>query len=296
MDVTTRLFKLLRGFGTVCYSVSPRGAMRLIEFCLPLRPMETRHPALPHPIPNTGIDNMLAHLWPSMPAYVAVPPLVVNENDWAVSTIRGSSAAKAPAADTFPADAFLTILEEVGVTDETVIGLRASHDATLATTDLRRAGWGGFDISAAPSALAKALRDRAVPEGFDLLHLGTRDGHAEILSGVLPAFRPRVVVLPVEHAVRAADLHPSRRAGEQDRADLLRGHPLYPGLARELGYSLHLCPEAPDHALLLRGDVHRRSGEPWEDLSIPAAKCLPAAVDAAAWLPQRAGDEVRLWQ
>ncbi|WP_043837006.1 glycosyltransferase family 25 protein [Muricoccus aerilatus] len=292
VEVASRLFKLLRGFGTVCYSVSPRGAMRLIEFCLPLRPMETRHPALPHPMPNTGIDNMLAHLWPSMLAYVAVPPLVLNENDHDLSTVQGSARGRVAAADTFPGDAFLTIFEEVGATDETAIGLRTSHDAVLATSDLRRAGWGGFDIAVRPAMLLKALQDRAVPAGFDLLHLGTGQGHAEILSCLLPSFRPRVVVLPVEHSVGAAELQASR--GERtDATDGILRHPVYRKMARAFGYSLHACPEAPRHALMLRGDVTCRSGEPWADL---ADERHDRVLPGDGWPSPAAREEVRLWQ
>lgn len=291
VEVASRLFRLLRGFGTVCYSVSPRGAMRLIEFCLPLRPMETRHPALPQPMPNTGIDNMLAHLWPSMPAYVAVPPLVLNENDHDLSTVQGSARGRVAAPDPFPGDAFLTIFERVGATDETAIGLRASHDAVLATADLRRAGWGGFDIAVRPTMLIKAMRDRAVPEGFDLLHFGTERGHAEVLSLLLPSFRPRVVVLPVERALAASDLRASRAEPVLDATEGILRHPDYQRIARAFGYSLHACPEAPRHALLLRGDVTGRSGEPWTDLATEAR-----ATGGTAWPQPTAREEVRLWQ
>ena len=87
-DVQARLFPNLRSLGTVCYSVSPRGAARLIGFCLPFRPMETMHPGMDRPLCNDGIDNMMAHLWPQMRAYVSVPPLVLTPNELSASTVQ----------------------------------------------------------------------------------------------------------------------------------------------------------------------------------------------------------------
>jgi len=86
--IESRLFRLQGGFGTVCYSISPRGAKRLLEFCMPLRPMLVQHPGYPQLMPNTGIDNMMAKAWPAMQAYVAVPPLAVTDNDHAASTVQ----------------------------------------------------------------------------------------------------------------------------------------------------------------------------------------------------------------
>ena len=86
--VDSRLFRLFGAFGTACYSISPRGARRLLDFCLPLRPMMVQHPSLPGPLPNTGIDSMIAKLWPSMQAFVAVPPLAITDNEHAISTVQ----------------------------------------------------------------------------------------------------------------------------------------------------------------------------------------------------------------
>ncbi len=95
-EVETRLFANLRSLGTVCYSVSPRGAARLIGFCLPLRPMETMHPGMDRPLCNDGIDNMMAHLWPQMRAYVSMPPLVLTPNDLSASTVQPRADMPAP--------------------------------------------------------------------------------------------------------------------------------------------------------------------------------------------------------
>ena len=87
-QIESRLFRIRSGFGTIGYSISPRGARRLLDFCMPLRPMSLHYPGYPKPLPNTGIDNMMAQLYPHMAAYVAVPPLVVTDNYHSTSTVQ----------------------------------------------------------------------------------------------------------------------------------------------------------------------------------------------------------------
>jgi hypothetical protein len=86
--VETTLFRNLRSLGTVCYSISPRGARRLFEVCTPLRPLDTFHPGINRVLPNSGIDNVMAHAAPFMDAFVSVPPLVLTENDRGASTVQ----------------------------------------------------------------------------------------------------------------------------------------------------------------------------------------------------------------
>lgn len=86
--IDSRLFRLRAGFGTLGYSISPRGARRLLDHCLPLRPMSIHYPGYDRPLPNTGIDNMMAQAYPHMATYVAIPPLVVTDNYHATSTVQ----------------------------------------------------------------------------------------------------------------------------------------------------------------------------------------------------------------
>ena len=86
--VESRLFRLRAGFGTIGYSISPRGARRLLDYCMPLRPMSLQYPGYERTLANTGIDNMMVQLYPRMAAYVAVPPLVVTDNYHAMSTVQ----------------------------------------------------------------------------------------------------------------------------------------------------------------------------------------------------------------
>lgn len=84
--IAPQAYRLLRAFGTVCYSISPAGAGRMHKHCLPIRPMESFYPGLNRTLPNEGIDRMMNAAYPQLRAYVCFPPLVVTENDHATST------------------------------------------------------------------------------------------------------------------------------------------------------------------------------------------------------------------
>lgn len=83
-------YRLQRSLGTLCQSVSPRGAAKLLAHCLPIRPMEAFYPVLNRVLPNTGIDNMMNELYPRINAYVCLPPLAISRNEHAQSTVQGS--------------------------------------------------------------------------------------------------------------------------------------------------------------------------------------------------------------
>ncbi|MDX8495157.1 glycosyltransferase family 25 protein [Mesorhizobium sp. VK22B] len=65
--------------GTVCYSVSPRGARALLEWCLPIRPMIVDFAGFGLRLNNTGIDCIMAGVMPSLKAYACLPPLVISD-------------------------------------------------------------------------------------------------------------------------------------------------------------------------------------------------------------------------
>ena len=83
---TPRLFRLLRAFGSPCYSVSPKGAAILRRHCLPLRPMQVHFPGLDRTLANKGIDIMMIDLYPGMNAFVSFPPLAITKNRHDIST------------------------------------------------------------------------------------------------------------------------------------------------------------------------------------------------------------------
>lgn len=83
-----QLFRLIRSFGVICYTVSPAGAKKLLERCLPVRAMTISVPGVNARLPNYGIDIMMSSVYPDLNAYVGFPPLAVTRNEHASSTVQ----------------------------------------------------------------------------------------------------------------------------------------------------------------------------------------------------------------
>ena len=81
LSITPTLYALQRAYGTVCYTLSPKGAALLLEKAVPLRPMEVFFPGLGKNMPNTGIDVVLSSLYPQIIALVSFPPLVLTKHE-----------------------------------------------------------------------------------------------------------------------------------------------------------------------------------------------------------------------
>ena len=78
-EIEPALFRAHYLLGTVCYSVSPRGARALLDWCLPIRPMIVDFAGFGLRLNNTGIDCIMAGVMPSLKAYVCLPPLVISD-------------------------------------------------------------------------------------------------------------------------------------------------------------------------------------------------------------------------
>lgn len=87
-DRSSVAYRLFRTLGIHCYAISPAGAAKLLQFCVPLREMSTLHPLADHEYPNTGIDNMMAHVFPAINAYAAFPPVAISRNFHGSSTVQ----------------------------------------------------------------------------------------------------------------------------------------------------------------------------------------------------------------
>lgn len=81
-------YRLREAIGLVCYSVSPKGARALCDFCLPLRRMSARSVGLKGALPNSGIDVMMLAAYPRLQAFISFPPLVLTKNLLATSTVQ----------------------------------------------------------------------------------------------------------------------------------------------------------------------------------------------------------------
>jgi GR25 family glycosyltransferase involved in LPS biosynthesis len=82
------LLRLRRAFGSPGYTVTPRGARRLIEYCIPIRELSVRFAPFRKPFPNTGVDLAMNAAYDQLDAYVSFPPLLITPNDRAVSTVQ----------------------------------------------------------------------------------------------------------------------------------------------------------------------------------------------------------------
>jgi len=83
-------FRLLRCFGTVAYTVTPRGAKKLRDVALPIAPFEIPIPMISPRFPNNGIDIVMNRAYPELDAFVSFPPIAVTKNEHERSTVRGS--------------------------------------------------------------------------------------------------------------------------------------------------------------------------------------------------------------
>ncbi|MGO9108946.1 MAG: glycosyltransferase family 25 protein [Thermoguttaceae bacterium] len=85
LDVDPVPLRLLGAFGTLCYSVSPKGAQLLRSLCFPLRNEQIPIPGLGRALANFSIDVMMNKYYRTLRAFVSFPPLAWSENDKATS-------------------------------------------------------------------------------------------------------------------------------------------------------------------------------------------------------------------
>jgi GR25 family glycosyltransferase involved in LPS biosynthesis len=91
-----RAFPLRSSAGTLCYTLSPGGARRLLARCLPIGAAQAvwaEDPA--RGWDNTGVDVEMSRHYGALRSFVCVPPLAISPNAHAQSTIRGLPAAAA---------------------------------------------------------------------------------------------------------------------------------------------------------------------------------------------------------
>jgi glycosyl transferase, family 25 len=78
--------RLLHSFGLPCYSLTAKGARRLLAHCLPLDAKLIDFPGFGVRIENNSLDSAMSHVYPSMKAFVCMPPLAASENKREEST------------------------------------------------------------------------------------------------------------------------------------------------------------------------------------------------------------------
>jgi glycosyl transferase, family 25 len=91
LDCVSAPLRVIGGFGTVAYSASPKGLKTLLRNCFPLKHELILMSCVSKAIWNCGLDVTLNKFFPTMKAYVCIPPLVWTENDKALSDIFPST-------------------------------------------------------------------------------------------------------------------------------------------------------------------------------------------------------------
>jgi GR25 family glycosyltransferase involved in LPS biosynthesis len=81
--------RLLHSFGTMCYSVSPKGAQALLNICLPLRAVLIDLPGFGWRAENKTIDAIMNVAYATIQSFVCIPPLAVAENRHETSRVVG---------------------------------------------------------------------------------------------------------------------------------------------------------------------------------------------------------------
>jgi glycosyl transferase family 25 len=80
-SINTQPVRLLQCIGVPCYSVTPNGARKLREACIPIRDAKIFFPGLNRELSNFGIDVMMNAVYRNIRAYAAFPPLVATRNE-----------------------------------------------------------------------------------------------------------------------------------------------------------------------------------------------------------------------
>ncbi|WP_456734380.1 glycosyltransferase [Bradyrhizobium sp. USDA 3364] len=94
-----RPHRLRHAFGTQAYSVSPRGASRLLNAVLPLRKQLVPFPGTPIVNQDQGIDGAMNNAYQTMRSFVCIPPLVVPARRWSQRPLEKRIVAYAASAE-----------------------------------------------------------------------------------------------------------------------------------------------------------------------------------------------------
>jgi GR25 family glycosyltransferase involved in LPS biosynthesis len=87
-DEKPNFLRLDKCWGIPAYTISPAGARKFKEQCVPLVSFDMFVPITKEKLTNTGIDSAMNRVYHGTNSFVSFPPLVVTENDHAISTIQ----------------------------------------------------------------------------------------------------------------------------------------------------------------------------------------------------------------
>src|SRR5262249_25525189 len=72
--------RLAHSYGLQAYSISPKGARLMLDYCLPLKSNLVPFPGTSIIARTSGIDCTMSGLYSSMQAFVSIPPLVLQDD------------------------------------------------------------------------------------------------------------------------------------------------------------------------------------------------------------------------
>ena len=99
-DFFASAVRLAHSYGTVAYSVSPKGARSLLAQCVPLSSRLIPFPGTEVVADNWGIDSAMNGAYSSMQAFICMPPLVLE--DKALDSDRVAMDGKVPSSTALP--------------------------------------------------------------------------------------------------------------------------------------------------------------------------------------------------
>jgi hypothetical protein len=91
LDCQVAPLRVIGAFGTVAYSASPNGLRTLLRNCFPLQHELIHMSCISKAIWNCSLDVTMNKYFPTMKAYVCIPPLVWAENDKSLSDVFPST-------------------------------------------------------------------------------------------------------------------------------------------------------------------------------------------------------------
>ena len=86
-NIASSLYRLHELYGVICYSISPRGARKIISNLFPIQQQNVFSSAMNRPVGNHAVDVSLNALHPRLDSLLCLPPLVATINDVSKSTV-----------------------------------------------------------------------------------------------------------------------------------------------------------------------------------------------------------------
>ncbi|QWD72183.1 glycosyltransferase family 25 protein [Polynucleobacter sp. UB-Raua-W9] len=87
-DLNPLPLKLLQCFGTICYSISPKGAQNFLAQTQPIKKMNVFFPTLNMKLENVALDISMNAFYAINQSYASFPPLVITKNEVEISTVQ----------------------------------------------------------------------------------------------------------------------------------------------------------------------------------------------------------------